>query len=100
MYARTVRLHEDGTPGTQHLVANTTFEEPLADGTARATSSYAVLQAVPGIDLQPIITGTYVDTFSHDERGWRFAERRFGVGRSGRLDHHLTFDPSHPGAPR
>lgn len=92
LYAGLVRLHEDGTPGTQHVVANTTFDEPAADGSVVATSTYLVLQAVAGVPLQPIITGTYVDTFAPDATGpgWHFAERRFGIGRSGVLDHHLT----------
>ncbi|HYF74207.1 MAG TPA: nuclear transport factor 2 family protein [Nocardioides sp.] len=92
LYAGLVRLHEDGTPGTQHVVANTSFDEPAADGSVTATSTYLVLQALPQLPLQPIITGTYVDTFAPDAAtgGWRFAERRFGIGRSGVLEHHLT----------
>ncbi|WP_028636504.1 nuclear transport factor 2 family protein [Nocardioides sp. URHA0032] len=90
LYAGLVRLHDDGTPGTQHVVANTTFDEPAADGTVTVTSTYLVFQALPDVPLQPIITGTYVDTFIGGERGWKFLERRFGIGRSGHLDHHLT----------
>lgn len=82
----------DGTPGTQHVVANTTFGEPAADGSITATSAYLVFQAVADVPLQPIITGTYVDAFAPDRAGpgWHFTERRFGIGRSGVLDHHLT----------
>ena len=92
LYTGLVRLHEDGTPGTQHVVANTTFDEPRADGSISATSAYLVFQAVAAVPLQPIITGTYVDTFAPDGDGpgWHFTERRFGIGRSGLLDHHLT----------
>lgn len=91
LYAGLVRLQEDGTPGTQHVVANTAFDEPAPDGTVRATSSYLVLQASAEVPLQPIITGSYADTFAPDGAGgWRFAERRFGIGRAGRLDQHLT----------
>lgn len=94
LYAGLVRLHEDGTPGTQHVVANTAFGNPTADGSVVATSTYLVFQAVAAVPLQPIITGTYVDTFAPDgSGGWRFAERRFGVGRSGVLEHHLTISP-------
>ncbi|HEY0952115.1 nuclear transport factor 2 family protein [Nocardioides sp.] len=94
LYAGLVRLHEDGTPGTQHVVANTAFAEPAADGSVVATSAYLVFQAVAAVPLQPIVTGTYVDTFAPDHGGigWHFAERRFGVGRSGVLDHHLTIE--------
>jgi hypothetical protein len=91
LYAGLVKLHEDGTPGTQHVVANTAFGEPAPDGSVTATSTYVVLQAVADVPLQPIVTGTYVDTFVPDgSGGWRFGERRFGIGRSGVLDHHLT----------
>ena len=90
LYAGLVKLHGDGTPGTQHVVTDTTFEEPDADGSATATSTYVVLQALPDLPLQPIVTGTYVDRFAPGEHGWRFTERRFGIGRAGVLDHHLT----------
>ena len=96
LYAGIVKVHDDGTPMTQHVVVNNAFEEPASDGSVRVTSSYLVFQATSDLPLQPIITGTYVDTFDQDESGrWRFIERRFGIGRSGTLDRHLTF---HPGA--
>lgn len=94
LYAGLVRLHDDGTPGTQHVVANTVLEE-LEGGRISATSSYLVLQATTRLALQPIVTGTYVDTFDRDPAGrWRFVERRFGIGRSGDLTHHLTERPT------
>lgn len=91
LYAGLVRLHDDGTPGTQHVVANVAFDEPAADGTVRVTSTYVVFQALPDVPLQPIVTGTYVDTFAPDG-GWHFVERTFGIDRSGVLEHHLTID--------
>jgi hypothetical protein len=91
LYAGLVQLYEDGTPMTQHVVANTVFDEPAADGSVRATSSYVVLQATPELSLQPIVAGTYVDTFAPDgSGGWHFTERRFGLGRTGNLSYHLT----------
>lgn len=92
MYTRLVRVHEDGTPGTQHVVANTVFEEPHADGSVRATSTYLVFQAIPSLALQPIITGTYVDTFVQDGGTWRFGERRFSINQAGLLEQHLLVD--------
>ena len=101
LYAGLVRLHEDGTPGTQHVVANTVFEEPQADGSVRATSAYLVFQATATVPLQPILTGSYVDLFAQDTGSWHFTERRFGIGRSGLLDQHLTLDPTNaPGGPQ
>ncbi len=90
LYRGIVTVHEDGTPGTQHIVVNTTLEE-IDGGAIRGRSAYVVLQAVPGLPLQPVVTGSYVDTFETGSTGeWRFVERRFGIGRSGDLTHHLA----------
>jgi hypothetical protein len=90
LYAGLVKVHEDGTPMTQHVVVNTVFEEPREDGGVVASSTYLVFQATGTLPLQPIVTGSYVDTFARDDSGsWRFTERRFGIGRSGVLDQHL-----------
>jgi hypothetical protein len=94
LYAGLVRVHDDG-PGTQHVVANSVFDAPSDDGSVRVTSTFVVLQAIDGLPLQPIMTGTYVDTFAREEHDeWHFTERRFDVGRAGVLDHHLTVDLS------
>ncbi|WP_332642795.1 nuclear transport factor 2 family protein [Aeromicrobium sp.] len=90
LYSGIVAVHEDGTPGTQHVVVNTTLEE-IDGGAIRARSAYVVFQAVPDLPLQPVVTGSYVDTFETGSTGtWRFVERRFGIGRSGNLTHHLA----------
>ena len=89
LYRGLVVVHDDGTPRTQHLVLNTTFDEPT-DDTVVARSTYVVLQQVDDRPLQPIVTGRYVDTFERDHRGeWHFAERRFTIGLSGDLGRHL-----------
>ena len=92
LYAGLVTMHADGTPGTQHVVTNTELSvEGADDTTVVARSSYVVLQALPDLPLQPIVTGSYVDTFDLGRTGrWRFVERRFTVGRAGHLDHHLA----------
>jgi ketosteroid isomerase-like protein len=90
LYAGLVHRHDDGTPATQHVVANTVLADG-PDGTITAQSSYLVLQALPDLPLQPIVTGSYADTFDRDGDGrWRFRERRFGIGRTGVLGRHLT----------
>lgn len=99
LYAATTRRHDDGTPLTQHVIANTVFADDSTPDEATATSAYVVLQAAPGLPLQPVITGSYVDTFARVDGAWRFADRRFTIGRTGDLSQHLTFDPD-PGAPR
>lgn len=48
----------------------------------------------PDADGSVTVTGTYADRFEPAQLdGWRFAERRFGLGRTGVLDHHLTLEP-------
>ncbi|MGN6160834.1 MAG: nuclear transport factor 2 family protein [Marmoricola sp.] len=90
LYAGTTRRHDDGTPLTQHVVANTVLDV-VDDASIRATSNYVVLQATPSLPLQPIATGSYVDTFVREESaGWRFAERRFTLARTGDLSQHLA----------
>lgn len=98
LYAATTRRHSDGTPLTQHLIVNTTFEDGTPEDRAVAHSSYVVLQAAPGLPLQPIVTGSYLDTFARLPGDWRFTDRTFTVGRTGDLSQHLTIDPT--GAPR
>ena len=58
-----------------------------------ATSAYVVLQALPDLPLQPIVTGEYVDTFACDDGVWYFTERRFRIGRTGDLSRHLAHRP-------
>jgi 3-phenylpropionate/cinnamic acid dioxygenase small subunit len=90
-YARGTQLH-DGSPRTKHLVVNTVLDEPEADGTVEARSSYLVLQAVEGVPLRPIITGRYVDRFARDgDGGWYFVERAFAVDLVGDLSRHLRY---------
>lgn len=88
LYAAMTRRHADGTPLTQHVVANTVLEQ-LTHDTIRATSNYVVFQATESLPLQPIVTGSYVDTFVNAGE-WRFAERRFTLGKSGDLSQHLA----------
>ena len=88
LYVGLVTRHDDGTPGTQHVVANTVLEE-LDGGAIRARSAYLVFQAVADLPLQPIITGRYRDTFARTDDGWCFAERRFFVDLVGDLSRHL-----------
>jgi hypothetical protein len=89
-YRAGTRLHDDGTPRTKHLVANSILE--LDGDAARVRSSYLVLQATGTVPLQPIVTGRYHDSFARGDGGWHFTERRFFVDLLGDLSDHLTFD--------
>ncbi|HEY2166812.1 MAG TPA: nuclear transport factor 2 family protein [Jatrophihabitantaceae bacterium] len=94
LYAATTRRHANGTPRTQHLIVNTTFDEGTAADAAVARSAYVVLQAVPGMPLQPIVTGSYVDTFARIDGLWRFTDRTFTLGLIGDVSAHLSFEPA------
>ncbi len=70
------------------MVANTAL---AVDGDRLvARSSYVVLQALPDLPLQPVVTGSYVDTFAVVDGAWAFVERRFALGRTGDLSRHLA----------
>jgi hypothetical protein len=93
LYGATTKLHDDGTPRTQHLLLNTTFDEAATADVAVARSSYVVLQATADFPLQPVITGSYVDSFTRTDVGWHFTDRTFAIRLVGDLAQHLTFEP-------
>jgi ketosteroid isomerase-like protein len=77
----------DGSPCTQHSVANLVIE--LAGDAATARSRFTVLQARPGFPLQPIAAGRYHDAFARHGDGWRFAARTVLLDLVGDLSRHL-----------
>lgn len=83
----TVRLYDDGTPRTKHLVLNTVLDHQ--GGAVHARSSFVVLQAADGQGIVPILTGRYLDTFSWAGDHWWFADRRVEIDQVGDLSHHL-----------
>ena len=90
MYRQTTRIHEDtGTPRTKHVTTNLIIDVDDESDTARARSYFTVLQAAPGLDLQPVIAGRYHDRFERGQGAWRFAERRIICDLFGDLSHHL-----------
>ena len=84
-----VRLHEDGTPRTRHLVANPIIEVADDGTTATCRSTYTVFQQVGAGPLQPIITGRYHDRFESGNGTWRFSERVYLMDLTGDLSSHL-----------
>jgi 3-phenylpropionate/cinnamic acid dioxygenase small subunit len=94
LYRATTRLHEDGTPGTAHLVTNVIVDvAPGEPDRLRVRSRFCVLQAVDGFPLQPVVVGRYVDVVARAEDGWRFERRRMIPERWGDTSAHLTWDP-------
>ena len=92
LYARTNRVHDDGTLRTRHLTANVIVEIEEAAGTATARSSFVVFQQTATLPLQPIVTGRYRDQFLRGDRGWHFARRHIVVDHVGDVREHLAFD--------
>ena len=89
MYEMSTRLYEDGTPETKHVTTNAQI---TVDGDRGASRSYyTVLQATPGLPLQPIITGHYHDTFHVIDGSWWFDTRVMFVDQLGDLSHHLKY---------
>ncbi|MFI6345716.1 nuclear transport factor 2 family protein [Streptomyces sp. NPDC050560] len=89
MFRRTLVVYDDGTPRTQHVTTNLLVEVDEAAGTARARSYVTVLQALPGLPLQPVACGRYRDRFERRGDGWRFVERRVHIRLVGDVSRHL-----------
>jgi hypothetical protein len=92
MYRAATRLYADGTPRTRHVTTNAIIEVDGAAGTARARSSYTVLQQTDALPLQPIICGRYHDTFQWIDDRWWFETRTMFVDLVGDLSHHLLYE--------
>jgi hypothetical protein len=89
LFTSTTRRYPDGTPGTKHVTTNLILEIDDGVGTASARSYWTVLQAVPGLPLQPILAGRYHDRFARDGEVWHFTERRYLVELVGDVSHHM-----------
>jgi ketosteroid isomerase-like protein len=89
----TIRLHEDGTPGTKHVTTNVRIELGPSGDTAVARSYFTVLQAVEGFALQTVVAGRYRDRFERRDGGWAFVERRFSTDLVGDVSRHLLPGP-------
>ncbi|MBL7630045.1 nuclear transport factor 2 family protein [Frankia nepalensis] len=94
LWASGVRLHEDGTPRTQHVVTNLDITHAEGADTATASSYVTVLQACPGLPLQVIAASRHDDVFERVDGAWRFAERRDRQRLVGDLSHHFAPPPA------
>ena len=94
IYKKTVRIYDDGTPCTKHLVSNITIHVDDEFTTATARSYWTVLQAVPGSPPVVILSGRYADRFVNWDSKWRFSERRITTDLFGDTSGHML-----PGGP-
>jgi 3-phenylpropionate/cinnamic acid dioxygenase small subunit len=82
-------VYEDGTPRTKHLITNLAIEVDEEAGTAVSRSYFTVLQALPDLSLQPIVSGRYYDRFERRAGQWRFVERRVQTDLVGDVSRHV-----------
>jgi hypothetical protein len=95
MYKSTVRIYDDGTPRTKHLVTNLAVKVGPGAEAASARSYFTVLQQIPDGPLGPIVSGRYRDQFVNHDGIWRFSERRISSDLIGDVSNHML-----PGGPQ
>ena len=79
LWRSSVKLHEDGTPRTKHVVTNPILEIDEDANRATCRSYYTVLQASSTVPLQVVAAGRYHDEFERTAGGWRFASRDYSM---------------------
>ena len=84
-----VIVYDDGTPRTKHVTTNLAIEVDEEAGTAVSRAYFTVLQALPDLALQPIVSGRYLDHFERRDGEWRFVERRVRTDLLGDVSRHL-----------
>ena len=94
MLRESLIVYDDGTPRTKHVTTNVVIEVDAEAGTAVSRSYFTVLQALPGLALQPIVSGRYQDRFERPEGDWRFVERRVQTDLVGDVSRHLRHHSS------
>ena len=82
-------VYDDGTPRTKHVTTNIAIEIDEEAGSADSRSYFTVLQALPELALQPIVSGRYQDRFARRDGRWRFVERRVRTDLVGDVSRHL-----------
>ena len=85
-----IRIHDDGTPRTKHVITNPIVEVDEDAGTATCRSYYTVFQATPDLPLQAICAGRYHDAFTYVDGQWHFSGRDYSLlDLVGDLNQHL-----------
>lgn len=97
MFSNTLITYDDGTPRTKHVTTNIAIELDEEAGTAVSRAYFTVLQALPGLPLQPIVSGRYHDRFERSAGRWRFAERQVRIDLTGDVSRHLRHPRPLPG---
>ena len=91
MWRSYVRIYDDGTPRTRHLVTNPAIELSPDGRAAHCRSQWTVLQQVPDQTLRLVGTGRYEDDLRFDNGSWHFVRRSYAaVDFWGDAADHLT----------
>jgi 3-phenylpropionate/cinnamic acid dioxygenase small subunit len=86
-----VRIYENGTPMTKHVISNVVIDVDSTGTTATARSYVTVLQAKPPeFPLQIIVSARHHDTFEQVHGTWRFTERVDITDLVGDMTWHTT----------
>lgn len=94
-FCEQVRLYDDGTPRTRHVITNVDIH---LDGDSASSRCYAtVFQQTDALPLQAIACGRYLDRFERVDGRWRFADRLVTGFLLGDRSHHVAW---HAGAPQ
>lgn len=89
----TVRLYEDSTPKTRHVITNIDINLNEDGLTAKCQSYLSVLQQTSEFPLQVIFSGHYFDDFEYVDSSWRFVKRLIRYPLVGDMSAHLN-EPS------
>ena len=86
----TVRIYEDGTPRTKHIVSNLDLEINEVNNSAESQCYVTVFQQTNDFPLQAIFCGHYFDGFQRVEGLWKFRQRIIRYMMVGDLSAHLN----------
>jgi 3-phenylpropionate/cinnamic acid dioxygenase small subunit len=91
LWSDMVRIYDNGTPLTKHVITNVIVDVEAAGATATARSYVTVLQAKPPeFPLQVIVSARHHDTFERVGGAWRFSERIDITDLVGDMTWHTT----------
>jgi SnoaL-like domain len=85
-----LKVDDDGSPGTKHLLTNVSVHVDPGATSASSHCYWTVLQQVTassGIDI--ILSGQYADRFEKVDGTWRFTDRLTTVDMTGDQSGHI-----------
>ena len=89
LYQENIKLHEDGTPRTHHVITNAIVDIAEDGQTAKARSYYTVVQQTNRLPFQVIAGGRYHDSLKKENGAWTFARREYFMDFRGDVSEHV-----------